>query len=48
MVENNRISIQAGAGIVYDSDPDKEYDETINKAAAVFKALQLAANGLAL
>lgn len=48
VVENNRISIQAGAGIVYDSDPDKEYDETINKAAAVFKALQLAANGLAL
>jgi len=48
VIENNRISIQAGAGIVYDSDPDKEYDETINKAAAVFKALQLAANGLAL
>ncbi|MPM40472.1 Anthranilate synthase component 1 [bioreactor metagenome] len=48
VIENNRISIQAGAGIVYDSDPDKEYDETINKAAAVFKALQLAANGLTL
>ena len=48
VIENNRISIQAGAGIVYDSDPDKEYDETINKAAAVFKSLQLAANGLTL
>ncbi len=48
VVENNTVSIQAGAGIVYDSDPDREYDETLNKAAAVFKALNLAANGLAL
>ena len=48
VIENDRIAIQAGAGIVYDSDPGKEYEETINKAAAVFKALQLTANGLSL
>lgn len=31
--------IQAGAGIVYDSVPEKEYEETINKAKALMKAL---------
>jgi anthranilate synthase component 1 len=34
-----RISVQAGAGIVYDSDPAAEYQETVNKARAVFTAV---------
>jgi len=33
--------IQAGAGIVYDSKPENEYNETLNKAAAIFKAIGL-------
>jgi anthranilate synthase component 1 len=36
-------TIQAGAGIVADSDPSKEYDETVNKAKALFSAIQDAA-----
>lgn len=40
------IAIQSGAGIVYDSDPEKEYEETLNKAAALFKTVELAATGL--
>lgn len=39
--KNNRLYLQAGAGIVADSDPEKEYEETINKAKALFKALEL-------
>ncbi|MBP5183008.1 MAG: anthranilate synthase component I family protein, partial [Lentisphaeria bacterium] len=42
----DRITIQAGAGIVYDSVPEKEYEETMNKAAAIFKAVKLAAGNL--
>ncbi len=34
--------IRSGAGIVADSVPEKEYQECINKAAAVVKALKLA------
>ncbi|OHD54952.1 MAG: anthranilate synthase component I [Spirochaetes bacterium GWF1_51_8] len=33
------VYIQAGAGIVYDSVPEKEYEETINKAKALMKAI---------
>ncbi|HCP09928.1 MAG TPA: anthranilate synthase component I, partial [Thermodesulfobacterium commune] len=32
--------LQAGAGIVADSDPEKEYEETLNKAKAIFKAIE--------
>ena len=38
--------LQAGAGIVYDSDPDREFDETVNKAKALFKAVEFAEKGL--
>jgi anthranilate synthase component 1 len=31
--------VQSGAGIVYDSDPAAEYQETVNKARAVFNAV---------
>lgn len=37
-----RVDIQAGAGIVADSDPQLEHEETVNKAAALAKAVDLA------
>jgi anthranilate synthase component 1 len=40
-VEDGRLTIRAGAGIVADSDPEKERLETISKAKAIQKALQL-------
>jgi anthranilate synthase component 1 len=36
-VIKNRVYIQAGAGIVADSDPVKEYEETFHKASALIK-----------
>jgi anthranilate synthase component 1 len=42
MVEEGRLTVNAGAGIVYDSDPEKERIETVNKAMAIERALQLA------
>jgi anthranilate synthase component 1 len=38
--ENGTIFIGSGAGIVADSDPDREYEETMNKARALFTAVQ--------
>jgi anthranilate synthase component 1 len=40
------VSVQAGAGIVYDSDPEREFEETCHKAEALEKAAQMAAAGL--
>lgn len=40
--EGNTVSVQAGAGIVYDSVPEKEYEETCSKASALFRALETA------
>ena len=40
--KNGRVFIRSGAGIVADSVPEKEYQECINKAAAVVKALKAA------
>lgn len=40
-VEKDRLKVRAGAGIVYDSDPEKEHEECINKAKAIEKALAL-------
>ena len=40
--KNGRVFVCSGAGIVYDSVPEKEYQECINKAKAVVNALQLA------
>lgn len=42
VMENGRIEVRAGAGIVADSDPNREYDETFNKAKAVFEAIAAA------
>ena len=41
-ITRNRLSIQVGAGIVYDSSPDGEYQETLRKAAAMIKAVEKA------
>lgn len=41
-LENGIATIQAGAGIVADSIPELEYDETVNKARALLKALEVA------
>ena len=37
---HDEITIQAGAGIVHDSLPEREYQETLEKAAAMFKAIE--------
>lgn len=42
LVKDSKVHIQAGAGIVADSVPAAEYQETINKASALFKAISLA------
>jgi anthranilate synthase component 1 len=41
LVEGNRCYVQAGAGIVADSDPKKEWFETEHKASALLEALEL-------
>jgi anthranilate synthase component 1 len=38
--------VQSGAGIVYDSVPEREYEETVNKAKAQFRAMEFAERGL--
>lgn len=42
IVEDGQLTVRAGAGIVADSDPERERIETVNKAKSVQKALQLA------
>ncbi len=44
LVKDGKVHIQAGAGVVADSVPAAEYQETINKASALFKAIILADN----
>lgn len=39
LIINNNVYVQAGAGVVADSDPEKEYLETVNKAMAMMKAV---------
>ncbi|MGB1922426.1 MAG: anthranilate synthase component I family protein, partial [Alcanivorax sp.] len=46
VVKDQRLYVQAGAGIVADSVPQSEWDETMNKARAVFRAVNLALGGL--
>jgi anthranilate synthase component I len=45
-VHQGQVYLQVGAGIVADSDPASEYQETVNKAQAMVRALELAAKGL--
>ena len=46
VMKDGKVYFQSGAGIVYDSDPTKEYEETVNKAKAINAAIDLAENGL--
>ena len=46
LIERGRAYVQAGAGIVADSNPAAEYEETRDKARAVIRALELAQEGL--
>jgi anthranilate synthase component 1 len=41
VIKNDMVYIQSGAGIVADSVPEKEYEETVNKAKALMKAISL-------
>jgi anthranilate synthase component 1 len=40
VVKDGRMFVQAGAGIVYDSDPGAEQQECVNKAKALFRAAE--------
>ena len=44
LFRHGKAYVQSGAGIVYDSVPEKEYEETKNKALAVVNAIAEAAN----
>jgi anthranilate synthase component 1 len=46
LVRGGTIHIQAGAGIVADSDPDREFEETVNKAQALRTAVRVASDQL--
>ncbi|HEY0082474.1 MAG TPA: anthranilate synthase component I family protein, partial [Pyrinomonadaceae bacterium] len=45
-IREGRAEVQAGAGIVADSVPAREYEETVNKARAMLRAIELAERGL--
>ena len=46
VLKDGQIHVQAGAGIVADSDPDSEWQETLNKARAQLRAAEMAESGL--
>jgi anthranilate synthase component 1 len=46
LVKGDRVYIQAGAGIVADSDPQTEYQECLKKAQALAEAVDKAERGL--
>ncbi len=46
VMQGDDLWVQAGAGIVADSDPEREYQETINKAEGMRRAVELAERGL--
>ncbi|MEE9911376.1 MAG: anthranilate synthase component I [Deltaproteobacteria bacterium] len=48
VMKDSRIYVQAGAGIVYDSQPESEYQETQSKARGMQMAVKLAAGGFVL
>jgi len=47
-ISDGTVAVQAGAGVVYDSDPQREYEETCHKARAMQQAVAMAARGLEL
>ncbi len=46
MMDKDKAFVQAGAGIVADSDPQREHEECLNKAKAVLRAVEIARAGL--
>ena len=46
IVKDNRLYVQAGAGVVADSRPELEWKETMNKARSIMRAAAMAENGL--
>jgi anthranilate synthase component 1 len=46
VIKDGTLHVQAGAGIVYDSVPQLEWDETMNKGRALFRAVAMAEAGL--
>ena len=46
LLKDGQLHVQAGAGIVADSDPGAEWQETQNKARAVLRAAEMAERGL--
>jgi anthranilate synthase component 1 len=45
MIKDGQVFVQVGAGIVADSDPETEYQETLSKAAGMMQAIRLAQSG---
>jgi anthranilate synthase component I len=43
VVKDGQVHVQAGGGTVVDAKPEREYDESVSKATAIFQAVQLAA-----
>lgn len=46
LIKDGMLNIQAGGGVVADSDPAAEYEETMNKSKAMMKAVEMARRGL--
>jgi anthranilate synthase component 1 len=46
VIKRGEVQVQAGAGIVADSVPEHEYAETVNKARAMLRAIEMAQKGL--
>ena len=46
VIQGNTAYIQAGGGVVYDSDPASEYEETLSKARGLLKAIEIAESQL--
>ena len=46
VIKNNVAYVQAGGGVVADSDPKREREESINKASALIRAVRFAHEGL--
>ena len=42
VLQGKKAYVQAGGGVVFDSDPSAEYEETVNKAKGILKAIQIA------
>jgi len=45
VLKNGKVYVQAGAGIVYDSIPESEHQESLNKSRGMLQAVRLAAGG---